>query len=406
MNKIIITFLLISLAFSGSAQADILGLFTFDDCTAMDEGGEYPLYFVSPTVECTCGVDGTAMEFNELADSVYIDSSVKDLFNDDFTLSFYFWPEDDDNPYTLMSIQEDTCTLDSVMVIRYNPLNQDLDFMITENIGLSMSFSANVSGKNCWNHVVITKTESQYSLYLNENFIESMDIGKEFVIGDKHRVRLGFSPCIGVNENSMKGRIDQLEIYDGTLSSNELRALNKFPDQLLTQDTTIISGQSVILETGGTCTPNFSWTPIDNLSSGNDLNPVATPDESTTYFFDVNHPFCSTRDSVTVFIFEGSLDCENLLFLPNIFTPNSDNINDEFEISNAFLIDENLDTTLSSFEIFDRWGAQVFYGNDKGSVWDGTYKGEPAPPATYAYKIEYTCQNNDYEKIGSFNLLR
>jgi gliding motility-associated-like protein len=60
-------------------------------------------------------------------------------------------------------------------------------------------------------------------------------------------------------------------------------------------------------------------------------------------------------------------------FVPNVFTPNEDGINDVFMPG-------------FDLEIIDRNGLQIHKGN---SGWDGRYKGEPADPDTYFYLIFY-----------------
>ncbi|MDR2361383.1 MAG: gliding motility-associated C-terminal domain-containing protein [Prevotellaceae bacterium] len=59
-------------------------------------------------------------------------------------------------------------------------------------------------------------------------------------------------------------------------------------------------------------------------------------------------------------------------FLPKVFTPNGDGINDIFMIGYRLVI-------------FDRLGIVIFEG-DNG--WDGTYNNKPAPPDIYFYKID------------------
>lgn len=59
------------------------------------------------------------------------------------------------------------------------------------------------------------------------------------------------------------------------------------------------------------------------------------------------------------------------IFIPKVFTPNGDGVNDVF---------------MKGFKVFvtDRLGITIFEGNDG---WDGTYKGKTAPENIYFYKI-------------------
>lgn len=64
------------------------------------------------------------------------------------------------------------------------------------------------------------------------------------------------------------------------------------------------------------------------------------------------------------------------VFIPNIFSPNGDGINDEFIISGKDDLIEKI-----TIQIFDRWGNQIF----TGSQWNGKRKGAFVNPGAYTY---------------------
>ncbi len=76
-------------------------------------------------------------------------------------------------------------------------------------------------------------------------------------------------------------------------------------------------------------------------------------------------------------------DCLCTLFIPNSFSPNGDNNNDNFEIFP--------ECALSSYElqIFNRWGKMVFATEDPSEFWDGTFQGDELLQDSYVYKIKY-----------------
>ena len=79
------------------------------------------------------------------------------------------------------------------------------------------------------------------------------------------------------------------------------------------------------------------------------------------------------------------------LFVPNVFTPNGDGINDIFM--------QGYD-----LKVFDRNGIELFNGT---SGWDGRYKGKMMPPDTYFYILRYENINQQQqEKRGYIMLLR
>jgi gliding motility-associated-like protein len=61
-------------------------------------------------------------------------------------------------------------------------------------------------------------------------------------------------------------------------------------------------------------------------------------------------------------------------FIPNVFSPNGDGINDVFM--------EEME-----LQVFDRYGTLLYKGT---AGWDGTYKGQPVDADTYFYLIHYT----------------
>ena len=74
---------------------------------------------------------------------------------------------------------------------------------------------------------------------------------------------------------------------------------------------------------------------------------------------------------------------EVLIFLPNAFTPNGDDLNDFFEAKGQFF--QNF-----SMKIFNRWGELIFVSDNPDVGWDGTFNGKPMPEATYVYRVDVT----------------
>lgn len=93
---------------------------------------------------------------------------------------------------------------------------------------------------------------------------------------------------------------------------------------------------------------------------------------------------------------------EFTLFVPNTFTPNSDGINDEFEVKGTGVLEYTL-------RIFNRWGEEIFYSNDMSKFWDGKIRDaiELAKEDVYIYTI-YTVDVNYEEHTfkGHVTLLR
>jgi gliding motility-associated-like protein len=90
------------------------------------------------------------------------------------------------------------------------------------------------------------------------------------------------------------------------------------------------------------------------------------------------------------------------LFLPNAFTPNGDNINDELSIKGST-------KRISNFEIqiYNRWGNAVFSSTDPSKTWDGKFQDKNVPSDTYSFKIIAKLNDGqEFNKSGKFVLLR
>ena len=91
-----------------------------------------------------------------------------------------------------------------------------------------------------------------------------------------------------------------------------------------------------------------------------------------TFEWTVENGVCTaSSDQVRIFY--------DYLKIPNAFTPNGDGINDFFYIVGFDLQSE------AELTIIDRWGEKIFFTNDVGEYWDGTYKGKDAVADTYFY---------------------
>ncbi len=94
---------------------------------------------------------------------------------------------------------------------------------------------------------------------------------------------------------------------------------------------------------------------------------------------------------------------EFLIYVPNAFTPSADGINDIF-LPNV-LGDEPETYELM---IFNRWGALIFYSNNKNIGWDGTHNSEKCKSDVYVWKVKVksSLDHERKEFIGHISLLR
>jgi len=111
---------------------------------------------------------------------------------------------------------------------------------------------------------------------------------------------------------------------------------------------------------------------------------------------------CTASDNVRIDVF-----IDRNLFVPNVFSPNGDQVNDYFMISSASGIKE-----IEELTIYDRWGALVFQAfhfppDDPNQSWDGSMRGKLLNPGVYAYKlIARYIDGRPIVKFGDVTLIR
>ncbi|MDO1451360.1 gliding motility-associated C-terminal domain-containing protein [Rhodocytophaga aerolata] len=103
-----------------------------------------------------------------------------------------------------------------------------------------------------------------------------------------------------------------------------------------------------------------------------------------------------------------SVDTANLVFIkeeigafiPNVFTPNSDGVNDTFSM-------HVLNTPAYSLTICNRWGKPVFYSSNPFDAWDGRADGGQVIAGVYFWFVTATdCRGNPVTYRGTVSLLQ
>lgn len=384
------------------AQSPV-AFFTFDNgCIAEETEGNFITNQVLGAPTCDCGPVQDAMIFDGVDDVVILDPGLKDVIGEDFTLAFYFWADDAPSSFNILSaLKPDCIDRDSTMQIQYIAGPSVLEFNFNKNIGERVNFTTALDDNLCWHQVIVTRSNDEYSFYVDQVFLQTINLGTDFKIAEAAQLFIGNTECMSIGEQLFDGMIDELRFYDRVLSIQEIEDLDVFPDKIITESTTIFEGESIQVNTGGTCAPSFSWTNPGDLDDPMSLNPIITPTQTTEYVFSTDHGTCSSSDTILISVIaDEDIDCNNLL-LPRAFTPNGDGLNDTYGISNEFIVED-----LEYFQIFDRWGTKVFETNQLGERWDGQFKSAPLTPGTFVYKINYSCLSDSFIKTGSFNILK
>ncbi len=159
-------------------------------------------------------------------------------------------------------------------------------------------------------------------------------------------------------------------------------------------DTTIYLGQSKKLVALGS--NNYTWFPPYGLSCKDCAEPIATPEQTTTYCVRTTVNGCSDTACVTITVDESCGE----VFVPTAFSPNGDLNNDCIKAYGNCL-----ETIL--LRIYSRWGELLFETEDVDACWDGTFKGKPLNTGVYTYTAAGTLANGEeFSMKGNFSLFR
>jgi gliding motility-associated-like protein len=135
---------------------------------------------------------------------------------------------------------------------------------------------------------------------------------------------------------------------------------------------------------------------VNNWSNGSTANSILIT-SSGNYWLQSSNGQCSVSDSIVIAI----SDCEVLLEMPNVLTPNGDGKNDTFipikykGIANATL------------KIFNRWGEELFSTTNVEEGWNGFSSSSVCTDGTYFWILQYrTITNKSDVQKGFLTLIK
>lgn len=158
-------------------------------------------------------------------------------------------------------------------------------------------------------------------------------------------------------------------------SSSQFTDVWPLPNASLGNDTTICKHESLYIGPIS-WNSNFQW----NTGSTDSAIRITRPGRYTVIATNI----CG-RDTSSFNLSIKDINCR--FFLPTAFTPNSNNINDNYKPV-TFNVDE------MTYEIFNRWGEKIYEGTLADNGWDGTYGGKEAPSGYYVVVVKYSYQTD------------
>jgi gliding motility-associated-like protein len=171
---------------------------------------------------------------------------------------------------------------------------------------------------------------------------------------------------------------------------------------------------------------DFSWKKVtDSLQSSKILfTDLSRGNTSFTYMWDLGlvgtytdpNPLITFYDTANILVnlkIKDSFGCEgsvskyiivypeNSIYIPNAFSPNNSGLNDNFKPVGVVYPKTYL------FQIFDRWGSEIFRTNEPNEGWDGTYNLSDMPEGVYMYRIWLiSLQGQTQTYSGTVSLIR
>jgi gliding motility-associated-like protein len=115
------------------------------------------------------------------------------------------------------------------------------------------------------------------------------------------------------------------------------------------------------------------------ISLGNSTNYVPNPNDPNAQSY--SYRIIATSGGKISYSNFFMLYSDAKIWIPDAFTPNGDQINDEFLPNGIF-------DNLFRMNIYSRWGEVVYSTSDKTRGWNGLVNGKPASSGQYMYRIE------------------
>jgi gliding motility-associated-like protein len=158
----------------------------------------------------------------------------------------------------------------------------------------------------------------------------------------------------------------------------------------LGNDTTICMNHKLLLNAAIPWGVNYQW---ENGST----NATRWIENEGEYWVQASNPCISVSDTIFIKVD----DCDPLLIMPNVFTPNSDGTNDVFKAGSM----RNINSL--NILIFNRWGENIFQSSNLNFAWDGQIENHKCPEGVYFWVIQYVDNNgNKHDLNGTVTLLR
>ncbi len=175
--------------------------------------------------------------------------------------------------------------------------------------------------------------------------------------------------------------------------------INPLPIVQISESVTTTPNAEVAMYASSPDDLSYIWAAADSFSCVACRQTNFYPSQTQTVYVTGTNSFgCQTTDSVLIRVV--ACDPESV-FVPNVFTPNNDGLNDELFFASKAL------AAIDYFRVFDKWGGLIFQTQNINETWDGKVNGAPAANEVFVFVMEGTCQNGGKVlKHGNISIVR
>jgi hypothetical protein len=245
-----------------------------------------------------------------------------------------------------------------VVTVNNNPLVNltPLNAIVCEGASVNLTATSNIIGTYTW--------------FLNNQITPSL---------------IGANPSVSL-PGSYKVQVTSAANCKGMSNSVTVQTV-PLPTVQLPKVIKLTYGEEIKVTAITTNADKIAWSPTNVVSCINCFTTIIAPTVTTTITATVfNNLNCSSYDTMLVIV-----SCDpRFLFIPNLFSPNSDGENDFFYPRAKF------DAFIPLMQVYNRLGELVFEkkdfkANNEQDSWNGYFKGSLADPGVYRYFIKATC---------------
>ena len=186
----------------------------------------------------------------------------------------------------------------------------------------------------------------------------------------------------GVVYSSSQTIVDTLPIRTGcdSIITCEIELTSTPVLSILTSVNIGYQGEEIVMEVGGAAYYEWENGSFDSIRNV-DLSSVSQMYCVRGY----NSPTCFLDTCIEIEVKQSAN-----IFAPNTFTPNNDGVNDCFL---PVLVDVDRENYV--FQIFNKWGEEVFFTTELDQCWDGSRAGQTLKSDIYVWKVTCVSEQNN-----------